>query len=265
MNKLDKILAVRRENVERRMKEKSILKIRADARAMPPVLDFRNSLNSINGETRIIAEVKKSSPTADFGGKSFDAVAIALGYESAGASAISVLTEPDFFLGSLEDLIGVKESVRIPVLCKDFIIDPYQIYEARAAGADAILFIAALLDPYELKDFVSICEIVGIIPFVEVTNEIELEHALNCDLDLIGINCRNLKTFELDLSVFKKLYHKIADNFVVVAESGIKGKEDLLYINDVGIYSALIGSLFMRTNNPGEALRKLLSENNGES
>ena len=261
MNRLDKIVTHRIEAIARRIKDKSVLKIRTDAESMPPVLDFRKSLISTNGETRIISEVKKTSPTADFGGKSLDAVRIALAYESAGASSISVLTEPEFFSGSMEDLLNIKKSVRIPILCKDFIIDPFQIYEARAAGADAILLIAAILDPYELKDFISICRLVGIAPFVEITDESDAENALNNDLDLIGINCRNLKTFELDRSVFKELSANIPKSILIIAESGINGKEDLSYINELGIYSALIGSLFMKTDDPGEALRGLLSEN----
>ena len=261
MNRLDKIVTHRREAIARRMKEKSILRIRTDAEAMLPVLDFRKSLISTDGETRIISEVKKTSPTADFGGKTLDAISIANDYESAGADAISVLTEPEFFSGSMEDLMHIKKSVHIPVLCKDFIIDPFQIYEARAAGADAILLIAAILDSYELKDFISICRIVGIVPFVEITNESDAENALNNDLDIIGINCRNLKTFELDRSVFKELSANIPESILIVAESGVNCKEDLSYINELGIYSALIGSLFMKTDDPGEALRGLLSEN----
>ena len=265
MNRLDKIVTHRREAIKRRMKEKSVLRIRRDAEAMPPVLDFRKSLVSTEGETRIISEVKKTSPTADFGGKTLDAISISKDYESAGADAISVLTEPEFFSGSMEDLVNIKKSIRIPVLCKDFIIDPFQIYEARAAGADAILLIAAILDSYELKDFISICRIMGIVPFVEITNESDAEDALNNDLDIIGINCRNLKTFELDRSVFKKLSANIPESILIVAESGIYGKEDLSYINELGIYAALIGSLFMKTDDPGGALRKLLKENHDQN
>jgi len=265
MNRLDKIVTHRREAIARRMKEKSILRIRTNAEAMPPVLDFRKSLISTNGETRIIAEVKKTSPTADFGGKTLDAISISKDYESAGADAISVLTEPEFFSGSMEDLVNIKRSVRIPVLCKDFIIDPFQIFEARAAGADAILIIAAILDSYELKDFISICRVVGITPFVEITNESDAEKALNIELELIGINCRDLKTFEIDRSVFKELSADIPESILVVAESGINDKEDLKMINELGIYSALIGSLFMKTDDPGKALRQLLSENHDQN
>ena len=156
MNKLDKIISDRKEAISKRMKEKSMLKTRAAAEAMPLVLDFRSSLVSNDSKTRIIAEVKKSSPSDDFGGGSLNVVDIALGYEKAGAAALSVLTEENYFLGSINDLRRVKESVNIPVLCKDFIVDPFQIYDARAAGADAVLLIAAVLDSYELQDFVSI-------------------------------------------------------------------------------------------------------------
>ncbi|MCH8929115.1 MAG: indole-3-glycerol phosphate synthase TrpC [Candidatus Marinimicrobia bacterium] len=260
MNKLEKIISDRKEAVTRRMKEKSILKTRAAAEAMPPVLDFRSSLANRDSKTQIIAEVKKSSPSADFGGNSLNVVDIALGYEKAGAAALSVLTEENYFSGSINDLRMIKKSVHIPVLCKDFIVDPFQIYDARAAGADAVLLIAAVLDSYELHDFISICNTLSIAPFVEITNTSDIEKALNCDIDWIGINCRDLKTFELDLKRFAELLPLIPDDFLIVAESGIKSSEDLKYINDLGIYAALIGSLFMKTDNPGKALEKLFGE-----
>ena len=258
MNKLEKIISDRKESMSMRMKEKSMLKIRTAAEAMPPALDFRSSLVSTASKTRIIAEVKKSSPSDDFGGNSLDVVDIALGYEKAGAAALSVLTEENYFLGSINDLRMVKKSVHIPVLCKDFIVDPFQIYDARAAGADALLLIVAVLDSYELHDFVSICRTLGIAPFVEVTNASDIDKALNCKIDWIGINCRDLKTFKLDLKKFAELLPLIPDDFLVVAESGIKNSQDLKYINNLGIHAALIGSLFMKTENPGNALKNLI-------
>jgi len=261
MNKLEKITADKRETISRRMKEKSVLRTRSAAEAMPPALDFRASLVNIETETRIIAEVKKSSPSADFGGNSLNVVDIAVSYEQAGAAAISVLTEEDYFSGSINDLRMIKKSVDIPVLCKDFIIDPFQLYDARAAGADAILLIAAILDSYELQDFISICKTLGITPFVEVTDTSNIDKALNCNIDWIGINCRDLETFELDLKRFAELLPLIPDDFLVVAESGIKNSEDLNYINNLGIFAALIGSMFMKTDNPGKALETLIGEN----
>lgn len=258
MNKLDKIISDRKESVTERMNDKSISKTRAAAEAMPPVLDFRSSLVNGDSKTSIIAEVKKSSPSDDFGGNSLNVVDIALGYENAGAAALSVLTEENYFLGSINDLRRVKKSVHIPVLCKDFIVDPFQIYDARAAGADAVLLIAAVLDSYELHDFISICRTIGITPFVEVTNASDIDKALNCKIDWIGINCRDLRTFEFDLKRFAELLPLIPDDFLVVAESGIKNRLDLKYINDLGIHAALIGSLFMKTQNPGEALKNLI-------
>ena len=261
MNKLENILSHKKEAVARRMKDDSVLKTRTSAESMPPALDFRSALLSSDGKTRIIAEVKKTSPTADFGGDSIDAVSVAKGYESAGASAISVLTEEKFFSGSLSDLIAIKDSVGIPILCKDFIVDPYQIFEARAAGADAVLLIAAILDSYELKDFITISRQIGINPLVEITDRPDAEKALICEIDIIGINCRNLKTFETNKSVFEELHPLIPDDILVVAESGIKSRSDLLYINNLGIYSVLIGSMFMETNDPGAALGALLGDN----
>jgi len=265
MNKLEKIVSERKEAIIRRMKEKSILKTRAAAEAMPPVLDFRSSLINRGSKTRIIAEVKKSSPSADFGGNALDVADIGLGYEKAGAAALSVLTEENYFSGSINDLRIVKKSVHIPVLCKDFIVDPFQIYDARAAGADAVLLIAAVLDSYELKDFISICRTIGIAPFVEITDTSDIDKALNCDIDWIGINCRDLKTFKSDLKRIAELLPLIPDDFLVVAESGISSSENLNYINDLGIFAVLIGSLFMKTDNPGKALEKLIGEGNDKS
>lgn len=265
MNKLEKIIADRKDSISKRMQEKSILKTRSAAEAMPPPLDFRSSLIGGNSNTKIISEVKKSSPTDDFGGDRLNVVDIALGYEKAGAAAISILTEPNYFSGSINDLRIVKEAVTIPVLCKDFIVDPFQIYDARAAGADAVLLIASTLDSYELQDFISICKMVGIAPFVEVTNTSDMDKALNCKIDFIGINCRDLTTFDLDIKKFAELKPLIPDDFLAVAESGIKNSEDLKYINDLGIYSALIGSLFMKTENPGKALENLIGTTDDQS
>jgi len=265
MNKLEKIISNRKESINTRMKEKSILKTRAAAEAMSPALDFRSSLINRNLKTRIIAEVKKSSPSADFGGNSLNVVDIALGYEQAGAAALSVLTEENYFSGSINDLRMVKKSVHIPVLCKDFIVDPIQIYDARAAGADAVLLIAAILDSYELKDYISICNTLGIAPFVEVTDTSDIEKALSCEIDWVGINCRDLKTFEFDLKKIAELLPLIPDDFLVVAESGIRNSADLNYINELGIYAALIGSLFMKTDNPAKALETFIRESNDEN
>lgn len=265
MNKLEKIIADRKESIRERMTEKSILKTRTAAETMPPALDFRSSLIDNGENTRIIAEIKKSSPSADFGGDALNVVDIALSYEKAGASALSVLTEPNYFSGSINDLRMIKRSVQIPVLCKDFIVDPFQIYDAKAAGADAVLLIAAILDSYELHDYISICNTLSIAPFVEVTNNSDIEKALNCEIDWIGINCRDLTTFELDIKKFAELISLIPDDFLVVAESGIKNSSDLEYINEMGIHAALIGSLFMKTADPGKALENLFGDSNDQS
>lgn len=209
---------------------------------------------------RIIAEVKKASPSKGIIRPDFDPVAIARSYESAGAAAISVLTDEEFFQGHLDYLTDCREAVSLPVLRKDFTIDEFQIFEARHAGADAVLLIAALLDTGKLTDFRLLAESLGMTALVEVHDEVELESALASGAAVIGINNRNLQTFEVTLDTTFRLAPRIPPGKVIVSESGIATNDDLRLLADAGVYAALVGESLMRAADPGEKLKELTGQ-----
>lgn len=175
-----------------------------------------------------------------------------------GACAISVLTEAHFFKGNLSDLNRVKEKTILPVLQKDFILDPFQIYEGRASGADAILLIAALLDREELKDFAELVRDLHMIPLVEIHNEKDLEKISTLDLPLIGINNRDLKTFEVDLRTTLRLKGEIHSKTKVISESGIRSSQDVRHLREAGVDGILVGEILMRSSDPASKIRELL-------
>ena len=205
----------------------------------------------------LIAEIKKASPSAGVLRDSFDPVAIAQIYQSSGADAISVLTDEPFFMGSLEHLKEVKLNVRIPVLRKDFILDPYQIYEARTAGADAILLIAELLSDSQLKEFLERVHSLGMEALVEVHTVDDLEKSLRAGALIIGINQRNLHTFEIHRETVDQLVPLIPKGKLIVCESGIRSREDVLYLKTLGIHAALIGETFMRSPDIAGKIKEL--------
>jgi indole-3-glycerol phosphate synthase len=184
--------------------------------------------------------------------------AIAQSYEAAGASALSVLTEERYFLGSLHDLETVRAAVRLPVLRKDFILDDYQIYESVAAGADALLLIVAALSDEDLRRFLELCQSLRIAPLVEVHDESELERALGAGARIIGVNNRDLKTLEVDLEVSLRLRPGIPPGSIAVSESGIKTSEDLRRMAEAGYHAVLVGESLMTAADPGAALREML-------
>lgn len=207
---------------------------------------------------RIIAEVKKKSPSAGDLGCRLSPTELARAYESAGASAISVLTDGPHFGGSLADLTDVKNATSLPVLRKDFIIDEYQLYEAKAAGADAVLLIAALLSPEELSALLETARAIGLDALVEVHDEEDLEKALATDARLIGINCRNLRTLEVDTKTFFEMAHRVPGNRLIVAESGISSNRELRALASAGFAGALIGSSLTKSADPAEKLKELI-------
>lgn len=210
------------------------------------------------GEISVIAETKKASPSKGIICKKYDPVKIAKAYELAGAAAISVLTEEKYFLGHPSHVASVKREVSIPVLRKDFIIDPYQVYESRALGADAVLLIVAALSPALLVELITLARSLGLSCLVEAHNERELSQALSSGADIIGINNRNLNNFETDLNVTFDLLELIDLNKItVVSESGIKNKSDILQLKDSGVHAALVGEALMRCEEPGRGLIKL--------
>jgi indole-3-glycerol phosphate synthase len=210
------------------------------------------------GTRRIIAEVKRSSPSRGLIRADFDPVEIARDYASHGASAISVLTEEHFFQGSLAYLEEIKAAVAVPLLRKDFIVDPYQLTEARSYGADAILLIAALLEPRVMRDLREQATALSLDSLVEVHNEKELEGALEAGAEIIGINNRDLKTFEVGLATTERLAPRIPAGTPSVCESGIDHPEQIRQVESWGIHTFLIGESLMRAPSPGKKLEELL-------
>lgn len=210
--------------------------------------------------TAIIAEVKKGSPSKGLIRADFDPLEIAAIYQNNGATCLSVLTDEKFFLGHLRYLALIREAVSLPLLRKDFICDPYQIYEARAAGADAILLIAAMLDLNQLRDFHTAAREIHLDVLLEVHDEDEMEKALQTDCTLIGVNNRNLRTFETDLGTTARLARMLPANRLLVAESGINGRADIVRLHSDGAAAFLIGESLMREADIGAKLQELLND-----
>jgi indole-3-glycerol phosphate synthase len=253
---LNRIARVRMERLAAEERATPLEFISERAFRLPPPLDFVGTFRG--PETHIIAEVKKASPSRGLLVKNFDPVALATAYKTGGASAVSVLTEQDHFLGSIQVLELVHDHVSLPILRKDFITDAYQVVEARAAGADSFLLIAALLDPKRLKHLLEIGRAWQMEPLVEVHDQRELYTALDAGARLIGINNRNLKTFSVDLEISLQLVKSIPKDHVVISESGIKTREDIMRLADAGIQGFLIGESLVTSPNPAEKLRELI-------
>jgi len=209
-----------------------------------------------------ICEVKKASPSKGVIAEDFPYLQIALDYESAGASAISVLTEPDYFLGSDQYLKEIADAVAIPTLRKDFVIDPYQIYEAKILGAKAVLLICALLDGPTLAEYIKTADETGLSALVEIHNEAEAEQAVRAGAKIIGINNRDLKTFRVDLAVTAGLRSLLPAGVLAVAESGIKSPEDIRAVSAIGIDAVLIGESMMRAPDKRQFLAELKAGEN---
>jgi indole-3-glycerol phosphate synthase len=229
----------------------------ARARAAPACRDFAAALRA--GKPAVIAEIKKASPSRGVLRANFDPAAIARSYQKAGAACLSVLTDQKFFQGSREDLQAARAACSLPVLRKDFVIDPYQVFESRAMGADCILLIAACLPTAEMLELESIAQGLGMAVLVEVHDAAELETALALRTLLIGINNRNLKTFETRLETTLELLPRVPPQRRVVAESGILSANDVQRMQAAGVSAFLVGEAFMRAPDPGAALRELFS------
>lgn len=221
-----------------------------------PVRDFRGAIS--NARCSIIAEVKRSSPSKGRIREEFDPVQIATLYQDNGAQAVSVLTDEAFFDGKGAYLSGIKKSVYLPLLRKDFIIDSYQIYETRFLGGDALLLIAGLLEQGQLQEYIDLSETLGLAPLVEVHTREELDKALAAGAGIIGINNRDLKTFSTDIKTTLELAPLIPRDRVVVTESGINTREDIEQLMEAGIHAFLIGEALMRSEDIGGKLRELL-------
>ncbi|TVQ68535.1 MAG: indole-3-glycerol phosphate synthase TrpC [Oceanospirillales bacterium] len=212
-----------------------------------------------SGRSAIIAEAKKASPSKGVIRENFDPAAIAQSYENAGASCLSVLTDVDFFMGSDRNLLLAREACRLPVIRKDFIVDPYQIYEARVLGADCILLIVAALSDQQLSELADLTQSLGMDVLVEVHGAEELQRALPLNTRLIGINNRDLHSFEVSLNNTFDLLSSIPDDRIVVTESGINTPDDVAQMRAQGVQSFLVGESFMRADDPGEKLKALFA------
>ncbi|MGB3728897.1 MAG: indole-3-glycerol phosphate synthase TrpC [Thermodesulfobacteriota bacterium] len=223
-------------------------------------LPSRNFFQAINpeGELKIISEVKHASPSKGIFREDFDPVEIAKSYSAGGASAISVLTDEKYFRGSLSYLKSIRAEVETPLLRKDFIVDPYQVYEARLFGADAILLIVAALDQPSLSNLLELTHSLQMNAIVEVHDEHELDRALEADARIIGINNRDLRTFDVDLNVSIKLSKRVPKDKIVIAESGIGSIEDIDNLRAEGVHVFLIGETFMKAPDPGQKLAELI-------
>ena len=222
-----------------------------------PVVAVGDGLQPVPGP-RIIAECKRRSPSRGVLRRDYDPVAIALGYQQAGAAAISVLTEPTFFDGALEHLQAVRDAVGIPVLRKDFVVSEYQLHEARAAGADAVLLIVAALEPPALASLHLGASALGLDVLVEVHSADELSVAIDAGARIVGVNNRNLHTLEVDVTVSETLAARIPRGVLSVSESGLRTAADLIGLRQLGYKAFLIGERFMSEPDPGQALRALL-------
>ena len=256
---LDQILATKRQEVrDRRAKDpESALLARIDD--LDPCRDFAGSLNAAveQGNPGVIAEIKKASPSAGVLRDSFDPSAIAKSYESAGASCLSVLTDAEYFQGHEDYLVAARDACALPVLRKEFIVDPWQVLETRALGADAILLIVAALSREQLIELADAAATAALHCLVEVHDEDELAAALDLETRLIGVNNRNLKTFETRIDTTLRLASQVGEDRQLITESGIRTRDDVSRLRDSGIHRFLVGEAFMRAPDPGAQLRTL--------
>jgi indole-3-glycerol phosphate synthase len=255
---LEQIVNSTRKVVAMRKSQTPLSEIEEAASHQTPPRDFVGALQ--RDGIRLIAEIKRASPSKGLLCTNLDAAALACTYTQGGAAAISVLTESEYFLGSFADLEAVRMQVDLPLLCKDFIVDRYQIHEARAHGADAILLIAAILTQVELKALSETAQSLGIAALVEVHNHNELRKALRISPVIIGINNRNLEDFSVDLETTAKLRHFIPSGVVVVSESGIHSRDDVLRLQEAGVNAVLVGEALVTSPDPAAKMAELLGK-----
>jgi len=256
---LSRILATKREEVAAGKRARPPQEMVAAARAMPPPRDFAGTLAAkvAAGQPAVIAEIKKASPSRGVLRADFDVSAIAASYARGGAACLSVLTDREYFQGAPEYLAAAREASGLPALRKDFIVDDWQIAEARTLGADAILLIVAALEEAELKALASLAHEYGMAVLPEVHDAAELERALALSTPLVGINNRNLKTFDVALATTLDLLPRIPRDRLVVTESGILARSDVALLREHGVGAFLVGEAFMRAEDPGAALAHL--------
>lgn len=259
---LKQILDVKKEEIEFRQRKQSMEDVRHQAADKEPCRDFLNAIQYklAHGKAAVIAEAKKASPSKGVIRKDFDPAAIAASYEKAGAACMSVLTDSKFFQGSDDNLIDARNACSLPIIRKDFMIDPYQIYESRALGADCILIIVAALSDMQMQDLVGASRECGLEILVEVHNREELERGLMLRTPLIGINNRDLHTFDTSLDTTLGLLTDVFHDRTVVTESGIHTPEDVELMRGNDVNTFLIGEAFMSAKDPGKKLTELFGD-----
>lgn len=259
---LQRILAVKAQEVLAAKSARSRTSLRDEAERMPPARDFVAAIEAkrADGRPAVIAEIKKASPSRGVLREDFDPAAIARSYASAGAACLSVLTDRQFFQGAPEFLAEARAVSALPVLRKDFLVDEYQIYESRVIGADCVLLIAGALTPPRLRALEALAHELGMAVLVEVHDAVELDVALTARTPLVGVNNRNLKTFEVSLDTTFDLLARIPADRIVVTESGILLPEDVAAMRTRGVGAFLVGEAFMRARDPGVALRQLFAD-----
>ncbi len=259
MNFLQRIVTAKRDEIAERKKATPLKALEALLAYSPSVRPFAAGLKRKGGEPlRLIAELKKASPSKGVFRDDFDAEAILRAYERSPASSLSILTDETFFQGSLEYLSMARKLTGKPLLRKDFLLDGYQIYEARVYGADAVLLIVAALTPSALRDLLALAHDLGMEALVEVHTEAELETALYAEAMLIGINNRNLQTSTVDLTTTLRLRHLIPEGCIVVSESGIETRKQVLWLEEAGVDAILVGETLMRSPDPISKAKELL-------
>ncbi|HYG13196.1 MAG TPA: indole-3-glycerol phosphate synthase TrpC [Methylophilaceae bacterium] len=258
---LEKILATKRSEIAAAMSETPLAAMQARAQAMEPPRDFVAALRGkiAAGAAAVIAEIKKASPSKGVIRADFRPAEIAASYEQGGAACLSVLTDAQYFQGDPQYLQQARAACHLPVLRKDFLIDPYQVYEARAMGADCILLIVAALDLPRMRELERIAHDLGMAVLVEVHDGDELELALQLDTPLLGINNRNLRTFDVTLDTTLGLLSRIPSQRIVVTESGIFTPQDVARMRDNGVHAFLVGEAFMRAPEPGLELARVFA------
>jgi indole-3-glycerol phosphate synthase len=255
---LDKIIAQKRQEIEQRKKESTINYLQQRIAQQKPTLDLALALKG--DHIRLIAEVKQASPSRGMLIPNFNPIELAQTYAEGSAAAISVLTEENYFMGSIEHLAEIKEVVGLPLLRKDFIFDPYQVYESRAYGADALLLIAAILNQEQLKELVSLSDSLGLRCLVEVHNKGEVERAILSEAEIIGINNRDLNTFTIDITTTRRLRPLIPQERIVVSESGIKSKRDIEKLGKWGVDAVLVGEALVTASDIPTKMKELIGE-----
>lgn len=258
---LNKILDTKQAEVKAAMAERPLIMLRTEANAAPPVRDFVGAIRAkiTAGRPAVIAEVKKASPSKGVIREDFRPAEIAASYETGGAACLSVLTDVQYFQGSPEYLKQARAACSLPVLRKDFMIEAYQVYEARAMGADCILLIVAALDLPRMRELESIAHALGMAVLVEVHDGEELDLALQLETPLIGINNRNLRTFEVTLDTTLGLLQRMPQDRIVVTESGIFTSDDVELMRQNHVHTFLVGEAFMRASDPGAELSRVFA------